>query len=77
VGSHAVALLFLEFALVLVYSLVSDFLHVAAMVAYIRILKGEDPAVAVQIASGTDLPGYGASVDRDELILSDLPLPAI
>jgi hypothetical protein len=77
VGRHPAALLFLEFTLVLVYSVISDFLHVAAMAAYIRILKGEEPALAPQTAPGTVPFAYGQAVDRDELILSDVPLPAI
>jgi len=76
-GGHLLALLVLEFMLVLVYSVVSDFLHVAAMVAYIRILKGEEPAIRPLFAPESGSPGYGQAIDRDEVILSDLPLPAI
>jgi hypothetical protein len=77
VGSHPAALLFLEFILVLVYSVISDFLHVAAMVAYLRILKGEEPALTMQTAPGVGPLSYGQAVDRDEVILSDVPLPAV
>ena len=77
VGSHPVALLFLEFIIVLVYSVISDLLHVAAMVAYLRILKGEEPALTPQTAPDIGSPRYGQAIDRDEVILSDSPLPAV
>jgi hypothetical protein len=77
VGSHPAALLFFEFTLMLVYSVISDFLHVAAMVAYIRILKGEEPALKPQTAPGIEPSSYGQGIDRDEVILSDVPLPAV
>jgi len=76
-GSHPAVLLFLVFTLVLVYSVISDFLHVAAMGAYIRILKGEEPAVAPRSAPEIGPSSYGQGIDRDELIISDVPLPAI
>jgi hypothetical protein len=77
VGSHPAVLLFLEFTLLLIYSVISDFLHVAAMVAYIRILKGEDPALTPQTAPGVGPFISGQAIDRDEVILSDVPLPAV
>ncbi len=77
VGGHPAALFFLEFMLVLMYSVVSDFLHVAAMVAYIRILEGEEPALTPLPAPQTGSPGYGQAIDRDEVILSDVPLPTV
>jgi hypothetical protein len=77
VGGHPAAFFILEFMLVLVYSVVSDFLHVAAMVAYIRILRGEDLVIAPSFAPESGSPGDGQAIDRDELILSDLPLPAM
>jgi hypothetical protein len=76
-GSHPVAFFFLEFMLVLAYSVVSDFLHVASMVAYVRILKGEEPVLARLTGIQSGPRGYGEAIDRDELILSDLPLATI
>jgi hypothetical protein len=77
VGSHPAALLFLAFTLLLISSVISDFLHVAAMVAYIRILQGEEPALTPQTAPGIGPSSYGQGIDRDEVILSDVPLPAV
>lgn len=77
VGSHPAALLFLAFIIVLVYSVISDLLHVAAMGAYVRILKGEEPALTPQTAPGIGPSSYGQAIDRDEVILSDVPLPAV
>lgn len=71
----AAGLLLLEFILMLVYSGISDFLHSAAIAAYLRILVGEEPVMVVAVP--TQVGPLTSAVDRDELILSDVPLPAM
>lgn len=61
----------------LLYFAVVDFLHVGRLAAYLYILEGPEalpvPEVAHPPVSGLP-PLDDAKVDRDELILSDLPL---
>jgi hypothetical protein len=71
--------LFLEFLIVATYCAVADFLYIGRLTAYLTIIR-DGPAWDIQRAQ-TRLP-YGpgnerASIDQSELILSDVPLPAI
>lgn len=70
--------LFLEFLILLVYSAVADFLYIARLAAHVAIIRGGDQLVSVGtgiIPPG--LPSESGTVDRTELILIDVPLPAI
>ena len=67
--------LFLEFLIVIGYCGVADFLYTGRLAAYVAIVRGEElepSTVTLPVA-----PEAGSSsVDRDELILSDVPLLA-
>jgi hypothetical protein len=71
---NAAALLFFEFILLLAYSAISDCLHSAAIAAYVRILHGEEPLVIAAVPP--EIGPQTSAVDRDELILGDVPLLA-
>ena len=68
--------LVLELALIIAYCAVADFLYTGRLAAYVAIIEGgaslEVPP-AVNFFNGGD--GW-SQIDRDELILSDQPLPA-
>lgn len=63
----------------LVYFAVADFLYLGRLAAYIFLIEGMDllpvppPAPVPQLPRGSDNAGSPAHVDRDELILSDIP----
>jgi hypothetical protein len=72
------AVLFLEFVIVIAYCAVADFLYAGRLAAYVFIIRGpgEDALEPVQPTSLSLATIDFSPVDRDELILSDLPLPA-
>ena len=73
-GAHLGGFLFLEFGVLIIYCAIADFLHAAAVAAYLVIMRGEEPFA---LRESHPITGPGAqSIDRDELILSDAPLPA-
>ncbi len=66
-------------AVILAYSFVADFLYTGRLAAYAYLATGREqvPAwIAVPRAPSPETPDRGASVDKDELILGDLPAPA-
>lgn len=66
--------LVLEFLIIAGYCAVADFLYTGRMAAYVAIVRG--PQVELSGEAPPVLPEGPAAVDRDELILSDLPLLA-
>jgi hypothetical protein len=66
--------LLLEFLIVCVYCMAADFLYTGRLAAYLAIAGGEAASNLLQESRGR--PGPDA-VDQSEIILSDLPLPAI
>ena len=67
--------LFLEFLIVIGYCGVADFLYAGRLAAYVAIIRGE--ALEPSTVTPPVAPEAGSSsVDRDELILSDVPLLA-
>jgi hypothetical protein len=75
-AGHLAGLLLVEFLLLLVYSATADFLHSVAVAAYLLIWRGEQPTPALNTRPGTGPADLERSVDRNELILSDVPLVA-
>jgi hypothetical protein len=67
--------LVLEFLIVAVYCAVADFLYAGRLAAYVAIVRGPQVERSGQ-ASPIAPPDGQSSVDRDELILSDVPLLA-
>lgn len=69
--------LFLEFLVLVVYCAVADALYIGRLTAYLAIIRGA-PAYArlTQAPMPIVFGPEGASIDRSELILSDVPLPA-
>jgi hypothetical protein len=65
--------LFVVTLVALLYFGAADFLYIGRLAAYLRVLRGEEPAHA---AGPETVPEGPASVDQSELILSDMPLPA-
>jgi len=69
----------LVFSVVLAYCFVVDFLYTGRMAAYAYLATGREELpswMAVRRGPSGETPGAGASVDKDELILGDLPAPA-
>ncbi len=67
--------LVLEFLIIGGYYAVADFLHTGRLAAYIAIVGGEE--LGLFVPASPIAPQAGSStVDRDELILSDVPLLA-
>ena len=77
-AGHPGALLVL-WAVVLLYSVFADFLYTGRLAAYAYLATGSE-GWPVWMARRTPPPlhpgGFSASVDKDELILGDLPSPA-
>jgi hypothetical protein len=67
--------LVLEFLIVVGYCGVADFLYTGRLAAYLALVRGEELEPSGR-ASPIVLPAGPSSVDRDELILSDVPLLA-
>lgn len=67
-GAASPALAWLsQFVIIAPYCAIADFLYTARVVAYVFIMRAPEPPVAP----------ISTSIDPDELILSDVPLPAI
>ena len=67
-----------QVVLVFLYCAVADFLYTARLAAYVSIIRREELHTR---STSVEMPplassGIGGSVDPDELILSDVPLPA-
>jgi hypothetical protein len=78
-GSLPAGLVWLAQAvLIFLYCAVADFLYTARLAAYISIIRREELHTPSASAEMPPLPrgGVRSSVDPDELILSDVPLPA-
>jgi hypothetical protein len=69
---------FAQVVLIFLYCAVADFLYTARLAAYISIIRREELHTPSTSAEMQPLPpgGVRSSVDSDELILSDVPLPA-
>jgi len=70
------AVLGLELALILSYCAVADFLYTGRLTAYVAIIQGIGSATPTPSANLVGSAIESSSVDRDELILGDQPLPA-
>jgi hypothetical protein len=68
-------ILFVEFLIFLGYCAVADFLYMARLAAYVAIIHGEETMKSNEPLSAP--PRAPSAVDASELILSDVPLPAI
>jgi hypothetical protein len=68
--------IFLEVLLVAAYSIVADSLCVSCLAAYVSLLRPEEVGT-LEVTRVDPGPDRGSRVDPDELILSDVPLPAI
>jgi hypothetical protein len=68
-------ILFVEFLIFLGYCAVADFLYTARLGAYVAIIHGEETLKSNEPSSAP--PRVPSAVDANELILSDVPLPAI
>ena len=67
--------LFLEVLIAIAYSAVAHSLYAGRLAAYMKIIAAGDVS-QVPSTPPYSLPGGGSAVDRSELILSDMPLPA-
>lgn len=65
----------LEFLIIAGYCAVADFLYIGRLAAYVAMVRGPENELS-RNASSVGPEGGPASVDRDELILSDVPLLA-
>ena len=69
--------LFLELLVLVVYCTVADALYIGRLTAYLAIIRGAPPYARLPQAPMPIVFGpEGASIDQNELILSDIPLPA-
>jgi hypothetical protein len=72
--------LFLEILIVLVYSIVADFLYAGRLAACAAIVRGQGEETSESQPDSTTPPreiDRRSPVDQSELILSDAPIPAI
>lgn len=68
--------LFLELIIVVGYCGIADFLYIGRLAAYVSIIRADEmPVQAVITAAPPSTPENRSTVDQDELILSDVPLP--
>jgi hypothetical protein len=65
-----------QFTLIAAYCAVADFVYTTRMAAYIFIMRAPEPEPVSPPPATPPLAPLFSSVDRDELILSDVPLPA-
>lgn len=65
-------------AVILVYCFMADFLYTGRLAAYAYLATGREelPSWMLRRAPSPETPATSASVDKDELILGDLPAPA-
>lgn len=68
--------LFIEFLIIAAYCAITDSLYVARLAAYLWIAHEDELDIVAPSEKPLDKPGTSA-VDPTELILSDLPIPAI
>ena len=69
----------LLFAVILAYCFIADFLYTGRLAAYAFLATGREDLpswMAIPSTPSPEPPGASASVDKDELILGDLPAPA-
>ena len=69
----------LLFGVIFGYCFIADFLYTGRLAAYAYLATGREELpswMAVPTVPGPETSGVGASVDKDELILGDLPAPA-
>jgi hypothetical protein len=69
----------LVFAVILAYCFAADFLYTGRLAAYTYLATGREELpswMVVPRVQFPETPGASASVDKDELILGDLPAPA-
>ncbi len=69
----------LVLAVIFAYCFVADFLYTGRLAAYAYLATGREELpswMAIPTVPVPETPGVGASVDKDELILGDLPAPA-
>jgi len=69
--------LFLEFVIAILYFAAADFLYAGRLAAYVSIIRGGAMLDSGQPDKGLPGPPVSSPVDQSELILSDLPLPAL
>jgi hypothetical protein len=64
--------------LIALYCTVADFLYTGRLAAYVLILRGEEATAIMTppVVPTVPVPGARSPVDPNELILSDVPLPA-
>lgn len=69
----------MELLIIAAYLAVADFLYTARLAAYVAIFRSDDLPVIAEPTTKPTNPSrdFVSNVDRDELILSDVPLPAI
>jgi hypothetical protein len=65
-----------QFVVIAAYCAFADFLYTARMSAYVFIMRAPEPVLVVATPTTTPLAPISTSIDPDELILSDVPLPA-
>lgn len=70
--------LFLEFVVIAIYCAVADFLYIGRLTAYLTIIRRGDSldVPEPQIPPLISPRGERSTIDKSELILSDVPLPA-
>jgi len=69
----------LVFVVVAAYCFIADFLYTGRLAAYAYLATGQEELpswMAIPRTPSPEFPGASASVDKDELILGDLPAPA-
>ncbi|HEY7352214.1 MAG TPA: hypothetical protein VH596_05550 [Terriglobales bacterium] len=67
----------LEFLIIAGYCVVADFLYIGRLTAYLVIARGEDLVLSNWQPQSFDGRSGSSAVDQSELILSDVPLPAM
>lgn len=65
-----------QFVIIAGYCAVADFLYTARMTAYVFIMRAPEPAPVIATPLVPSRTPISNSIDRDELILGDVPLPA-
>jgi hypothetical protein len=65
-----------QIVVIAAYCAVADFLHTARMAAYVFMMRAPEPAPVLPTPIVPLVALISSSIDPDELILSDVPLPA-